>query len=186
MHISEKISLENEARNHLDLAREWEELLAAVRDIPAFRSFLQPTPFLSLVQDLPVSGHIVIINMYVGRCDAIALRAGWAEPLHIPLPHFSWEKANKLRRALNIQVQCYRLRTRGEDTAHEDEDGRAGGLYRRKETRDESSVHMVLKRLWNEVVKPILDTLGLLVSILSPFFYSRPFFQSNILPRCQK
>ncbi|TEB39521.1 hypothetical protein FA13DRAFT_1769396, partial [Coprinellus micaceus] len=152
MHISEKISLENEARNHLDLAREWEELLAAVRDIPAF----------SLVQDLPVSGHVVIINMYVGRCDAIALRAGWAEPLHIPLPHFSWEKANKLRRALNIQVQCYRLRTRGEDTAHEDEDGRAGGLYRRKETRDESSVHMVLKRLWNEVVKPILDTLGLL------------------------
>ncbi|TEB21530.1 hypothetical protein FA13DRAFT_1741760 [Coprinellus micaceus] len=174
--ISERISLEEEAGNHVRLATEWEHLLATVRATPGFERFLQPPTLSALVQHLPVSGPVVIINIHDSRCDAIAILAGSDEPVHIPLPHFSSDKARKYRRDLRTRLSSRKLRMQGEDeaimsgvTEIEDDadpqelemgnDGpdRAGGLYSRRW----DGVRGVLRGLWVQVVKPILQALAI-------------------------
>ncbi|KAH6918213.1 CHAT domain-containing protein [Coprinopsis sp. MPI-PUGE-AT-0042] len=139
---SQKMSLEDEARAHLNLARQWDNLLKEVRSIPGFESFLQPLPCSSLLQHLPASGPVVVINVDKQRCDAIALLAGLGEPLHIPLPDFSLEKANNYRGILKASLEDQHLRMR-ED-----------------QMQSQVMVRQVLRDLWNEVVGPILNTLG--------------------------
>ncbi|KAF6745237.1 CHAT domain-containing protein, partial [Ephemerocybe angulata] len=137
MSPSEKASLEGDAHAHLKLAREWDGLLDTVRAIPGFETFLKPAPCSTILHNLPASGHIVIINVDGRRCDAIALQAGFNEPLHIPLPEFTIHKANKYRNNLRVQLKSAGLRTSDE------------------------TVYGALRGLWVEVVKPILDALGL-------------------------
>ncbi|KAH6915569.1 CHAT domain-containing protein [Coprinopsis sp. MPI-PUGE-AT-0042] len=137
--MSDKISLEDEARAHLKLARQWDDLLKTVRSIPGFESFLLPLPCSSLLQHLPPSGPVVIINVDKQRCDAIALLAGLEEPLHIPLPNFSLEKANR----------------------YQDEEASGRGVRCPKDkTMQSQVVREILRDLWHEVLSPILNALG--------------------------
>ncbi|KAH6880957.1 CHAT domain-containing protein [Coprinopsis sp. MPI-PUGE-AT-0042] len=138
----EKISLEDEARAHLKLARQWDDLLKTVRSIPGFESFLLPLPCSSLLQHLPPSGPVVIINVDKQRCDAIALLAGLDKPLHIPLPNFSLEKANRYQGDLKATLTSKKLRM-----------------------RESQVVREILRDLWHEVLSPILNALGFSVSI---------------------
>ncbi|KAH6902034.1 CHAT domain-containing protein, partial [Coprinopsis sp. MPI-PUGE-AT-0042] len=142
---SEKMSLEDEARAHLSLARRWDDLLKTVRSIPGFESFLQPLPCSSLLQHLPVSGPVVVINVGEQQCDAIALLAGLDEPLHIPLPNFSLEKANK-----------YRV----EETTDTEPLGRTVRPQKQNQMQSQVVVLQVLRGLWHEVLSPILNALG--------------------------
>jgi hypothetical protein len=162
--FAEKVTLEDAARAQLDLAKEWEELLTTTRALPGFSSFLQPSPCSNLLEYLPPSGFVVIINVDKRRCDAIVLSAGFHEPLHIPLSKFSLKKAkdhlqNMMRR---LRLQNLRLRE-GINIESETVPDRAIGQYRQKNYRDEDVVRNVLSKLWVEVVKPIIDTLGLKV-----------------------
>ncbi|KAH6888869.1 TPR-like protein [Coprinopsis sp. MPI-PUGE-AT-0042] len=140
---SQKMSLEDEARAHLKLARRWDDLLKRVRSIPGFESFLQPVPCSYLLRHLPASGPVVVINVDEQRCDAIALLAGLDKPLHIPLPDFSLEKANKYRGDLKTNLERRTIRP---------------GKQNRMQS--EVVVRKILRDLWNEVVSPILNTLG--------------------------
>ncbi|KAH6880965.1 CHAT domain-containing protein [Coprinopsis sp. MPI-PUGE-AT-0042] len=140
--MSEKISLEDEAKAHLKLARQWDDLLKTVRSIPGFESFLLPLPCSSLLQHLPPSGPVVIINVDKQRCDAIALLAGLDKPLHIPLPNFSLEKANRYQA-----------------TTDEDASGRGVRCLKDK-TMQSQVVREILRDLWHEVLSPILNALG--------------------------
>ncbi|KAH6902046.1 CHAT domain-containing protein [Coprinopsis sp. MPI-PUGE-AT-0042] len=153
---SEKMSLEDEARAHLSLARHWDDLLKTVRSIPGFESFLQPLPCSTLLQHLPVSGPVVVINVSKQQCDAIALLAGLDEPLHIPLPDFSLEKANKYRGDLKANLESHHLRMR-EVLETADEEDSARGAQPCKQNRMQSQV---LRGLWHEVLSPILNALG--------------------------
>ncbi|KAH6905616.1 CHAT domain-containing protein [Coprinopsis sp. MPI-PUGE-AT-0042] len=151
----EKISLEDEARAHLNLARKWDDLLQTVRSIPGFESFLQPLPYSSLLQHLPASGPVVVINVDKQRCDAIALLAGQAKPLHIPLPNFSLEKAIKYRNNLKANLKEKQLRMQEvQDTTVEGAPGRGARPYK------QVVVSQVLHDLWKEVASPILNALG--------------------------
>ncbi|KAH6880937.1 CHAT domain-containing protein [Coprinopsis sp. MPI-PUGE-AT-0042] len=156
----ENISLEDEARAHLKLARQWDDLLKTVRSIPGFESFLLPLPCSSLLQHLPPSGPVVIINVDKQRCDAIALLAGLDEPLHIPLPNFSLEKANRYRGDLKANLESKHLRMREvQETTDEDASGR--GVRRPKDKTTQSQVvREILRDLWHEVLSPILNALG--------------------------
>jgi hypothetical protein len=154
--LSEKISLEAEASAHIRLAQEWDTLLGEVRAIPSFESFLQPSPCSALLQHLPDSGAIVVINVDDKRCDALALVAGRDEPLLIPLPQFSQEKAQAYRRELVEQLHLggFRLRT--------DDEGLVRGSY----IAQKRPVRNVLRGVWIYVVKPVLDALAYSVSAL--------------------
>ncbi|TEB29605.1 hypothetical protein FA13DRAFT_1775255 [Coprinellus micaceus] len=162
MDSSDKISLENDARNHIRLAREWDELLAKVRGAPGFKEFLRPLGCSTIMEYLPVSGAVVVINVHDGRCDAIALAAGSNAPIHIQLPNFTLQKAKRYRTILNIQLSSHGLRFRGEGATTEDgacASGRVAGPYRRVKVA-EDGVCMLLHGLWEEVVKPILEAVG--------------------------
>ncbi|KAF5329870.1 hypothetical protein D9611_013432 [Ephemerocybe angulata] len=154
MSLSEKVSVEDEARSHLDLAQRWSNLLEAARKIPGFESFLKPSPCSALMEHLPESGPIIVINvnnLEKRRCDALALLAGLDEPLHIPLPNFSIEKAGEYRTILGSQLHARRLRVR------EVEETRG---IRSAPVGKGGDVHRVLRGLWEDVVKPILHALG--------------------------
>ncbi|KAJ3550402.1 hypothetical protein NMY22_g513 [Coprinellus aureogranulatus] len=160
-----KAKLEGEALDHLNLATEWEDLLENVRSLPGFETFLQPATCSTLLQHLPESGPIVIINVGRVRCDAIALIHGLPEPLHIPLSNFSMKKADRFRRNLKERLQKDGLRMRGAGTDHQDETERKP--LAQKQSADSSAsvpevavLRDILGGLWLDVVKPILDALG--------------------------
>ncbi|KAF6765323.1 CHAT domain-containing protein [Ephemerocybe angulata] len=163
MLLSKKMSLDDEARGHLDLAEEWERLLKKAREIPGFESFLMPMPCSSLMQHLPDSGPIVVINIDGHRCDALALLDGVDEPLHIPLPNFSIEKASAYRTVLASLLQIHGLRVRASDpvtTIDSDTFGRGLKSAPIGKYGEDPPVYDALRGLWTEVVKPILSALG--------------------------
>lgn len=163
MPFEEKLSVEGAGHAHLKLAREWEDLLREARNIPGFENFLRPVPLSSILQGLPESGFVVVINVDTARCDAVALRAGRDMPIHIPLPSFSVDKANKYRDALNLNLRSLGLRVReGGELGVSDNDFEGRGIRRPGFARTKGGpVHNVLRGLWEEVVKPILDALGI-------------------------
>ncbi|TEB31125.1 hypothetical protein FA13DRAFT_1791832 [Coprinellus micaceus] len=158
--LAGKAMLEDEALRHSQLASEWERLLEHVRETAGFENFLRPLRCAALVQVLPRSGPVVVLNVHQSRCDAIVLRAGSDELQHIPLPNLTLDKAKHYRRMLGVQLQCHGLRDQGLGEKTEQGTGRAGRLYRNK-FRDDLAVNAILKSLWEEVVKPILSVLGL-------------------------
>ncbi|KAJ3519641.1 hypothetical protein NMY22_g13108 [Coprinellus aureogranulatus] len=176
MSLSQKISLEEDARVHLALAREWDDLLATVRSIPGFQSFLQAAPYSSLIRHLPTSGFVVILNAHGDRCDAVALSAGHESPLHINLPSFSPMEAARYARNLSAQLHTQGLRMRGEGDSdnEEGEVGRAMARFNRNKVGRKSVVHEVLRGLWDRLVKPILEALQIAKS---------DFSSANPLPR---
>ncbi|KAJ3510599.1 hypothetical protein NMY22_g15930 [Coprinellus aureogranulatus] len=157
----EKISLEEEARIHINLTQE--ELLDNVQSLPGLESFLLPPSCSKLLRSVPEDGPVVIVNVYERRCDAIALVCGLDVPIHMPLPTFSLDKANKHRANLSTQLSSHGLRMRSEYA--EDKEGeipaRALGRYRRKEGEENVVVKNALRSLWLDVVKPVLVSLAI-------------------------
>ncbi|TFK27629.1 hypothetical protein FA15DRAFT_586072 [Coprinopsis marcescibilis] len=166
---SEKVSMANEVFAHTELAKEWDSLLAEVRGFAKFENFLQPSPISSLLENLPDSGPIVVVNVHKTRCDALALIVGLDEPLLIPLLEFTLEKAQKLREDIFFQLDRCGVRMRGMPISGRDgqeDDGSDIGESRKPHQGAESSrsagmVCQALAQLWKELVKPILDALAI-------------------------
>ncbi|KAF5332604.1 hypothetical protein D9611_005495 [Ephemerocybe angulata] len=159
MPLSEKISLEDEARKNFDLSQQFDCLLAKVRAMPGFETFLEPSPCYTLLQHLPEAGYVFIINVDEGRCDAIALVAGRDTLLHITLPTFSLAKCNHYREDLSTQLRSYDLRDRGStgvDVLGDEDRVRAVRSISLRAKGSDTLVRGILRGLWEEVVKPIL------------------------------
>ncbi|TEB27228.1 TPR-like protein [Coprinellus micaceus] len=157
-----RISIEDGVRKHVRLAEQWARLVNRVKDLPGFASLLQPKLFSTLIQDLPTSGFVVVINMSDARCDAIALQSGVDVARHIPLSSFNRQKAKKCQEQLRRQLGVYSLRG-GEDGGISEEGSgeRVGGIYRRGRRGSRSEVQQLLHCLWIDVVKPIIMALGI-------------------------
>ena len=166
MSLAQKISVEEEARGHLRHAQEWDELLQEVRAISGFENFLMPSPCSTLLKNLPPSGPVVVINLHKDSCDALALLSGLDEPLHIPLPNFSLKRATKYRSDLSAELVSNGLRVRQADAEPDEESvGRpAPTPYVRKRDAGSRAVREILRGLWTDIVKPILDALAFSVS----------------------
>ncbi|KAF5339975.1 hypothetical protein D9611_012387 [Ephemerocybe angulata] len=163
MSVSEKVILEDQARTHVVLAKQWDELLAKARAMPGFESFLKPMPCYRLMQNVPEAGHVVIINIDKDRCDAIVLSSGRGEPLHIPLGSFSLSRCNQYREGMSQQLHFYCLRDRGGAVSiaakgARDECGICPRFGRRTKS-GETVVQAILRGLWDDVVHPILQSL---------------------------
>ncbi|KAF5339999.1 hypothetical protein D9611_012370 [Ephemerocybe angulata] len=170
MSMSEKVSLEDQARVHVRSAREWDDLLVKVRATPGFERFLEPSPWNTLLPYLAEAGHAIIINVDARRCDAIVLSAGRRTPLHIPLPSFSLAKCNQYRQDLKAQLQIYDYRDRGHTVAI---DPVGGDEYRtvtrfKRRKNEETVVQGILRGLWQDLLKPILQAVGIQKLPLSP------------------
>ncbi|KAF5331237.1 hypothetical protein D9611_013067 [Ephemerocybe angulata] len=124
-----------------------------------------PRPCSDIMSHLPESGPIIVINVDRRRCDALALLAGMDEPLHIPLPIFSIDKARKYRTIFDTQLRARKLRAREVQvtvTLSTDDELSMRGIRSAAigEGGEDLSVYRALQGLWEEVVKPILDALG--------------------------
>ncbi|KAF6756099.1 CHAT domain-containing protein [Ephemerocybe angulata] len=160
MSMAEKVSLEDQARDHMKSAREWDDLLAEIRAAPGFERFLEPSPWHALLPHLPEAGHAVIVNVDTRRCDAIVLSAGRSTPLHIPLPSFSLAKCKQYRQDLTDQLQAHDYRERGLSVAMVPEQG-AEFRGVKKFKNEATVVHVILRGLWQDLVKPIIQALGI-------------------------
>ncbi|TFK24228.1 hypothetical protein FA15DRAFT_669775 [Coprinopsis marcescibilis] len=152
----------NETVFYLELAKEWNLLLARARVIPGFEDFLRPVPIPKLLNNLPRFGAIVVINVYGSRCDAIALSHAEDAPIHIPLPEFSLQKAGKLRDDLIKLLAAYGLgKQRGVFSDDDDASLRKAREAGKHSGKEMNVMKRLLSGLWTDVVWPILKGIGL-------------------------
>ncbi|KAJ3535306.1 hypothetical protein NMY22_g6545 [Coprinellus aureogranulatus] len=161
---SEQVARQDGVLDHLRIAGEWDGLVNEARRLSGFESFFKSPRCSTILTNLPKTGITVIINVGKYRCDALALFAGVAEPLHIPLPNLNHKRLRECGRRLRDQLGSHNLRmpdatsTVGLELLGE----RSVGRYRRtKSGTGGGSVRDVLKTLWDDLVKPVIDGLRL-------------------------
>ncbi|KAF8717214.1 TPR-like protein, partial [Rhizoctonia solani] len=139
--ISEANTLE--LRQHL--AREYNELLAQVRNQAGFKNFLRPAKSDVLLHAARY-GPIAVINCFEVHCDALLVIPGCEDIIHIPLPDFTGVKAHKFRSEMEKSIRSRRSNERG--------------VERRPVKEEEVDFQSALSDLWYNIVKPVLDFLG--------------------------
>ena len=76
-------SSSNAVGRRMALAREWEELVAQVRDLDGFEDFLRP-PRLETLLPAAERGPVVIVNVSRWRCDALIVRRDGVTARELP------------------------------------------------------------------------------------------------------
>ncbi|CAE6407077.1 unnamed protein product [Rhizoctonia solani] len=144
---SGSMTAEQVAEDHRSLAQKYNDLLSQIRTLPGFEDFLCPMKVNSLVRAARY-GAVVVINCHQDRCDALIGLPEQGTVDHLPLPHFTAEKAQRTRSKIEISVEDMRLRERAVE--------RRPLVVTDKTTGFGSA----LAELWNYIVKPVLDFLG--------------------------
>ncbi|KAG9123185.1 hypothetical protein FRC07_000129 [Ceratobasidium sp. 392] len=136
---------EEVAQRHRRLAEDWQKLIEQARLIPGFHDFLRPMRKRQLVSAAWTTS-VVIIAVHKDNCGALVIRAGETDVTSMELTAFTFDKAAEARTNLMRSLQ-----KQGRDTR--------GFTNQPKET---SSTELILKMLWDDVAKPILNLLGLI------------------------
>ncbi|KAB5591217.1 aromatic di-alanine and TPR containing protein [Ceratobasidium theobromae] len=141
-------SIEQDAQKHRCLADQYAQLLADARKIPGFESFLRPKKASELL-GAARTGPVVVVNIHTSRCDALILQPGQSTIGHVPLPDFSYEKANDAREQIQQSLHQQNLRVF------------ARIKFRRIMLRgsEGDGFANALATLWTSVTKPVLDYL---------------------------
>ncbi|KAF6755177.1 CHAT domain-containing protein [Ephemerocybe angulata] len=162
--LKQKAVLQEDTLEHVQLAREWDGLLRIVRSIAGFEDFLRPVRASNLLENLPTSGIVIVINVSGDRCDAVALAHG-QDPLHIPLEELSQYKASIIANHLEALLLENGIMRSGAindiDTSKGAEETTRAVRPVKKPAERHMSIFDVLEELWRLVVKPIIDALDL-------------------------
>ncbi|KAG8717962.1 hypothetical protein FRC09_013358 [Ceratobasidium sp. 395] len=137
-------SLEEAAQMHRRLAEQWDELLARVRMMPEFQSFLLPKQVTTLMRAAQAR-TIVVISVHQSHCDALVLPQGSGQLTHVPLTNFSYEKAALAQKQLVGALRDHDVRQRG---------------VRAHRAKPNNNFESVLALLWSDIVQPVLDRIG--------------------------
>ncbi|KAG8735340.1 hypothetical protein FRC10_010691 [Ceratobasidium sp. 414] len=140
--------LEQAAQKHRQLASEWAQTVNDIRRIPGFHGFLK-SPKAEELREAATESTVVVINVHMRRCDALALPPNSASIVHIPLPRLSHQVAHNLQNRLANSL-------RGPNSRH----GQRRPVYPENDTSDE--FEGVMNELWMIVVEPVLEKLGLI------------------------
>ncbi|KEP51259.1 aromatic di-alanine and TPR containing protein [Rhizoctonia solani 123E] len=158
---------EQVGQKHRRLAKEYDDLLSRIRQLPGLDDFLQPMKAKNLIQAAR-TGPVVVISCHEGSCNALLILPGQPTIGHVPLPRFSAHKAQQARQTLEGSLRRKGIRERGFkvflEPAHQD------GML------------SILAALWHDVVKPILDHLGYVVSADLPHITWCPTGALSFLP----
>ncbi|CAE7181337.1 unnamed protein product, partial [Rhizoctonia solani] len=147
--VARTISLEQVGQDHRRLAKEYEDLLNEVRTQPGFEDFLQPMKAAGLMYAAR-NGPIVVINCHEERSDALIVLPNQSTVAHLPLPNFSAKKAEDAHSTMLSFLARKGIRERGFSLLHQ------------SERQSDSDFGDVLMMLWTDVVKLVLDFLGLM------------------------
>lgn len=142
-----KISLEEEAIEHIKLANEWGQLLEEVRRESGFSNFLRPRKSSEILTQLPLDGPVVLINVHEHRSHALAL-IPYTTPVVIQLQSISDKWALDLGSRLVVCLSAAGV-------------GREAYRAARPKMKSSESIRDILRVLWTDLVKPILDAIGL-------------------------
>ncbi|CAE6403994.1 unnamed protein product [Rhizoctonia solani] len=145
--LSDIKSRDEPTQKHHRLAERYQELVTEVRMLPGFDNFLKPAKASKLARAAQV-GSLVIINMDDSRCDALVVRPGTDEIMHIPLPDLSLNIVSSIRAKLEVSLRRYNVRERGIKLKFEPEE------------KPEDVFEHVLATLWTCITKHVLDALG--------------------------
>ncbi|QRV75764.1 CHAT domain protein [Ceratobasidium sp. AG-Ba] len=128
-------------------AERWDRLIAEARNLPGFENFLKPRK----AQELLKSAHsstVVVINVHVSRCDALAILQGSSDIMHIPLPSFSEKMAVHALERLNMDL--------GKTGAYRGASWRGAKFARRITNFLEGDA----ANIWAALVEPVLRSIG--------------------------
>ncbi|MET8309752.1 CHAT domain-containing protein [Micromonospora sp. NPDC005173] len=128
-----------------DLAMRRRDLLAVIRDQPAFADFLRPPPFAALAR-AAVGGPVVLVNVASRRCDALVVADG--QVTVVPLPGLTL--ADLLARTAGFLTAIAVL------TGAATPDGPEPAVQRRRAAA-RTEVGQTLDWLWRVVAAPVLD-----------------------------
>ena len=78
-------SLEMVAQAHRRRAKEYDHILARIRNFPGFSDFLRPKKSISLCS-AAICGPVIVVNASSIRCDALILLPHSSQVSHVPLP----------------------------------------------------------------------------------------------------
>ena len=130
------------AIKYLQPANEWSQLLEGTRHTPGFSDFLRPRKSPQPPQDSPV----VLINVHEHQSHALTFIRSCNAPVAIQLQSVSDKWALDLHSRL---VVCLSVAGVGQEAY------RAGGLR----IKGSESIQDILRALWIDLVKPILDAI---------------------------
>ncbi|CUA76306.1 hypothetical protein RSOLAG22IIIB_12188 [Rhizoctonia solani] len=127
------------------LAGEYNSLLEQARQLPEFESFLKPIKATELVR-VARNGPVVVVNCQGNQSDALVILPRHNHVKHLALPTFTEHKARQARSQLETSLRHRNLRQRG--------------FKKMGQLGYEDGMEDVLRTLWTDVVKPVLDYLG--------------------------
>ncbi|KIM86572.1 hypothetical protein PILCRDRAFT_815805 [Piloderma croceum F 1598] len=148
----QRLSTEEAAQHHRQLAKDWDTLVEKARTITGFEDFLQPKKFAKLTKAAR-SGPVIVINVDKSRCDALIVMADLDEVIHVPLDGISYNQVQGMQYSLNILLSSAGVRIR---------DTRQARMT--STMPDNFGFEGILSRLWTHIAKPVLDTLAFSVS----------------------
>ena len=134
--------VDHDEDRRMRLAREWDELVAQVRDIDGFADFLLP---LRLEALLPAAagGPVVILNVSRWRCDAIVVRTTGVDV--VELPELSHDDV-----VANVQAYLDAAGARQREGERGDPGSRSA----------EAALQHCLEWMWDAFAARVLDHLG--------------------------
>ncbi|CAE7119842.1 unnamed protein product [Rhizoctonia solani] len=140
-----KIYPDSVKQRYRNQAKEHNDLLNQTRALSGFEEFLRPIKAENLIRAAR-NGPIVMINCHKDRCDAIIIQPGQEAAHSVPLPNFSHATAQDSWSNIRNSLRRKGIRERGAQLDHESE--------------HEECIGDILKLLWQDIVKPVLDFLG--------------------------
>jgi hypothetical protein len=155
-------SAEDVSRGYSKLAVEWDNLVDEIRRTPSFEGFLRAKGFAQLAPAAH-EGPVVILNVNDLQCDALVLISDDSAEKHvsvvnIPLERFSYDKSKTLFQSLTDLLSSAGVRERNERKT------RIVG----SQLDDEIKFKKILRILWQDVVKPVIEGLAFQVRLLRP------------------
>lgn len=140
-------SQDEATQKHHRLAEKYQELVEIARKLPGFNDFLRPAKISTLTRAAQ-AGPLIVINVDDSRCDALVIRPGTEEIVHIPLPNLSLDIISSLRMELEASLRMNHVRERGIV------------IKFRSKGKHEDKFEHVLSALWTCITKPVLGVLG--------------------------
>ncbi|KAG2364140.1 CHAT domain-containing protein [Suillus spraguei] len=134
--ITDRAAADQAATEYRRLTRQWEAVVAEIRDLKAFSRFLLP-PLYEDLQAAARYGPVIILIASQYSCSAIIVLAS-GEPYHVPLPSVSLTELNNLKDRFARAI-------------------RNASKMEPKEPRNDLIV--LLRTVWNEIMLPIVDVL---------------------------
>jgi tetratricopeptide (TPR) repeat protein len=127
-------STEDEAQKYRLLSESWNRVVARIRQIPEFSTFLEAEPFANL-QKAAVNGPVIIVNISEYRSDALIIR-NTGKPILVRLPDATPDA---------IQIVSMRLAQTLKRDSHDE--------------RRDHEVAKILREIWGLIVSSVVGPL---------------------------